>query len=386
LCTNPFSLSGAVCNVLGDKDSLLYSINHQNTILTDHKIELMEKGLINEQVSIEKLNSTEPIKQQWDSLVVDFFQSSVFLNHIEKSNFCFQRYYVLYKSNVLIAGAIVYTLPVNILTFSNKSFTVKMNVIGVPASVDSSGLIGNKNYSEYLVEYILKEEKGLVLCLNYESAINIKSLIQLEALPTIIFKNYFDNYQDYLTSMRHHYRRRTLGAIKKFKGVRTERCTCNFFTQEHYQLYLNIMTKTKTKLEILTMSFFNVLPENFSLTSYYTDDNELLTWHITCEAQDTFSFLFGGINYKLRDKFESYYNNLLGIIQEGIEKGYKTINLGQTAEIPKMRLGGQPAQKKMFIYHKNWMIRNTIWLFKNKLGYKNDIKILKVFKHEYSIL
>jgi hypothetical protein len=337
------------------------------------------------QIKIERISSLEPVKSLWDSVVTDYFQTYAFTCHLEKFNNCSQRYYVLYENEVLKSGAIMYTLPVNILTFSKKSLSVKMNVIGVAASVDSSGLIGDQKYFDKLINHILENEKGIILCLNYDSKINNKYLIQLNALPTIIFKHNFVDFKSYLENMRHHYRRRIIHSINKFEEVIRTSESCNLFTGGHYQLYLYIMARSKTKLEILSIDFFRNLSDNFMLTSYYNTKNELLIWHITCEFQNKYSFLFGGINYEKRDEFDAYYNNLIGIINEGIDKGCKTINLGQTAEVPKMRVGGERISKRMFLYHRNLMIRGLFKIFSKQLEYKCNSETLKVFKNENTL-
>jgi hypothetical protein len=339
----------------------------------------------NGQISIKKLSSIESIKHSWDNLVTDYFQTSEFSLHLEKYNKCFQRYYTLYDRNNLMAGAIVYTLPINLLTFSKKKLTLPMNVIGVAVSVDSSGLIGDSAYYDTLIDLIIKNEKGIILCLNYESKLNQHRLIQLNALPTFIVKHHFVDFNLYLNKMRHPYRRRVIQAMKYFEDVIKTTELCSSFTDEHYTLYLNIMKKSKTQLEVLSKDFFKNLPENFTLTSYYNKKKELIIWHITCEYKDVYSFLFGGINYEKRDEYHAYYNNLIGIIKEGIVKGYKTINLGQTAEVPKMRLGGERILKKMFIYHRNSLVRFILKVFKKQLEHKGNSETLKVFKNEYTI-
>jgi len=332
------------------------------------------------QISIKKESSIESFKHLWDALVNDYYQTVDFSSYLEKYNKCSQRYYLLYEGDVLKAGAIVYTLPVNLLTFSLKNLSISMNVIGVAASVDSSGLIGDTNYFNKIIDCIIENEKGVILCLNYESTIKHKQLIQLNTLPSIVLKHNFTDFSSYQNNMRHHYRRRVLNAIKMFEEVVTTSGSCNVFSDEHYRLYRNIMARTKTKLEILSQDFFKNLPPNFMLTSYYNKENELLIWHISCEFKNVYSFLFGGINYEKRDAFDAYYNNLIGIIHEGIDKGYKTINFGQTAEIPKMRLGGECIPKKMFLYHSNILIRFIFKVFRKQLKNKFYSKPLKVFK------
>lgn len=344
---------------------------------------MSESSLVN-QISIKKISSVEPVKHLWNTLVTDYYQTSDFTTHLEIYNKCCQRYYVLYVNEILTAGAIVYTLPVNLLTFSQKKLTISMNVIGVAASVDSSGLIGNPDYFDRIINYITENEKGVILFLNYESAIKHNQLIQLNALPTIILKHNFTDFGSYLNDLRHPYRRRVVHAINMFEEVIKTSESCNVFTDEHYRLYLNVMARTKTRLEILSKDFFKNLPGNFILTSYYNKEKELLIWHITCEFKNVYSFLFGGISYEKRDKFDAYYNNLIGIIRDGIDKGYKTINFGQTAEVPKMRLGGECFPKKMFIYHRNIFIRFIFKVLRKQIGYKGNFNALKVFKNEHT--
>lgn len=329
---------------------------------------------------VQNVSSIEPIKHLWDPLAADYYQTSDFTVHLEIYNKCCQRYYVLYENDVLKAGAIIYTLPVNVLTFSRKKLSIPMNVIGVAASVDSAGLIGDTDYYDKIVDYIIKTEKGALLCLNYETAIKHSKIIELNALPTIILKHSFVDFSSYVANMRHHYRRRVIHAINKFGEVRKTREFCQSFTDEHYRLYLCIMARTKTRLEILSKDFFRHLPDSFMLTSYYNKEGELLSWHITCEFKEVYSFLFGGINYERRDEFDSYYNNLIGIVHEGIDKGYRTVNLGQTAEIPKMRLGGECVPKRMFIYHRNTLIRLIFRIFKRQLEHKSNSNTPIVFK------
>lgn len=336
-------------------------------------------------ISIKKVSSLEPIKHLWDNVATDYYQTCDFTTHLEIYNKCSQRYYLLYVDKVLTAGAIVYTLSVNLLTFSQKKLSISMNVIGVAASVDSSGLIGNPYYFDRIIDYILKNEKGVILCLNYESAMNHKQLIELNALPTIILKHNFKDFGSFLNHMRHPYHRRVVHAIKRFEQVVKTNESCHAFTDEHYGLYLNVMARTKTKLEILSKDFFKNLPGNFVLTSYYNKQDELLIWHITGEFKNVYSFLFGGINYEKRDEFDAYYNNLIGIVYDGIDKGYKTINFGQTAEVPKMRLGGECFPKKMFIYHRNVLIRSLFKVFRKQIGYKSNFETLNVFKNEHTL-
>ena len=342
---------------------------------------LTKKELYKEKIVV-KQSLADIDTKVWDNLASSYYQTSAFLRHAEKYNPREPRYYLFYQEEILEAAAIVYTIPVNLLTFSNRSLNVKMNIIGVPVSVDASGLLGNSTLFEALVKHIIEAEKGIVLALNYSFPFENKDLIQMRALPTLLFEQKYKTFEHYKDSMRHPYRRRIKNAAKKFQTVNTSRESCAHYTEEHHKLYLNIMNRTNSKLEILTSDFFKNLPLEFILTSYYTQDNQIITWHITCFYQGVYYFLFGGINYELRDQYNGYYNNLLGIIEEGIDKGSNVINLGQTAEIPKMRVGASLGEKRMFIYHKNSILRGILKLAKKQLEYGVKFETLNVFKSE----
>ena len=166
-----------------------------------HSAELQHNHIVTRHTSIIE------IRNLWDNLVKEPFQTSEFLAHLEKTNPCNQRYYTLLKDQNGIAAAVVYTLYVNLFTFSKSSAKAKMCIIGIPASVDSSGLIGSEEFYPVLISEILKSEKGIVLCLNFENKMNIPQLVFMDTLPTFIFHNQFETFNHYLTQMRSNHRR-----------------------------------------------------------------------------------------------------------------------------------------------------------------------------------
>jgi len=328
---------------------------------------------------IEKIQSANRIDITWNKLIVSAYQKIDFLSHLEAYNPCKQRYYLLYDNDELCAGAIVYSLKMNILTFSKFNLNLPFSILGIPTSVDASGMIGNEKYYEFLVQHILKDEKGITLCLNYDNILGVKNIVQMQTLPTLIFKNDFNSLTHYCESLKHNYRRRISQAQKKFLGVEKLTEPCSSFNDEHYNQYISIMKRTKTKLELLNKEFFVNLCSDYTLHSFYIN-KILLTWHITTKNFDVYYFLFGGINYQFRDIYDSYYNNLISIIQEGIELECKTMSLGQTAEISKNRLGAKLIPQRMFIHHSNKIINTIFLICKNFLTYKTKTIHANIYK------
>jgi hypothetical protein len=333
-------------------------------------------------MKIKKITTANNICPTWNLLADSTYQKLDFLSHLEKYNPCKQRYYICFDSDKVVCGAAVYSLKINLFMFSKSSLSISFSVIGLPASVDAAGIVGkNTECINALFSAILQQEKGLILCLNYNSIEKVKKIIKMQTLPTLIFEKKNDTWDDFLNSVKHNYRHRILKAESKIKNTekRTEPCSC--FTKEHYNQYLAVMERTKTKLEVLSFDFFYNLPETYQLISIYHGKN-LLVWHISTSDSTTYYFLFGGMNYELRDKFDSYYNNLISIIKEGFDTECKMINLGQTATIPKNRLGSTIVPLSMFFYHHNPLIRLFLFLGKKLISYKIKEKCVNIYKSE----
>jgi len=256
--------------------------------------------------------SPDNIGCEWDQIADFYFQKREFLKHLQKYNSCSQRYYMLYDGNKLVAGTIVYTFKVNLLTFLHIPSPLKMRIIGLPVSVATPPLIGQPAEFGYLLTHILENEKGFVLGLNMMDDYLTNRVLNMRTLPTFIIKNKFSDLESYENSLRHNYRRRLHLFRNNFRDVRTEVSDCSLFIGEHYRLYLEIMRRTRTKLETIHMELFQNLPSNFTLSTYY-HKKDMLCWHITCHDGKNLIFFFGGMNYKLRDQYQSYQNNLYGI-------------------------------------------------------------------------
>jgi len=330
---------------------------------------------------IEKVHNVHELGDNWDKLANSVYQKRSFLLHLEKTNNSNQRYYSLYDDGILCAGAAVYSLKINLLTFSNLELKLPMQVIGLPISNDESGLLGNDEYVNALLDMIFEKEKGIVLCLNYTQQISIQKTIEMISLPSMIFQIEHSDWDGYLHSLRHPYRRRILKALDKSKNVVHQNGTCKSFTPKHYEQYLEVVNRSKTKLEILNIEFFKQLPDIFNLNSFYYEE-KLLYWNITLEEKECFYFLFGGLDYSIREDYDSYTNNLIEIIKDGINRKCLSINLGQTAEVSKVRFGANPKQKKMFLFHNSPIIRWFFRVFKKQLSYKPKNTKNRIYRND----
>jgi len=333
-------------------------------------------------VNIKCYKNIANLPQQWDKLATNYFQRKEFLEHCERWNPCLQRYYTACENGNLISGAVVYSLVLDLFTFSKLYIPIKVNITGIPCSVSRSGILGTPETSLRLYQSILKREKGLSLALNLPfKGRGKKNMAIGKTLPSITLNRPFPSWGNYLQSLRASYRRRIKSIEKKTESIQFNQSYCNEFNEEMYDLYLQVYNRSNAKLECLNFNFFNHLPKNFTVISAWIS-NRLAGWAITLFDDQTFYFFFGGVDYTVNSLFDIYFRLLIEVVRSGIETGANSIDLGQTAEIPKLRLGGESIPLYMFATHSNPLYRSVLHSTIGMLQYRRSVPQHRVFKEE----
>jgi hypothetical protein len=325
-------------------------------------------------LSFRKSNTCVHLPEDWDLLATHIYQKKDFLHHTEKYNPCKQRYYLGLEGNKVAAAAVVYTVPLNILKLAH----LKSHIIGIPCSVPVPGIFGNKEAVFDLKNYIFKQEKGFILLLNFPYEIAHESYPYGTALPSIVLKNRFADWSDYVNKMRSPYRRRLNKILKEENDIELVTTNCSSFDEEMYGLYLQVFNKSNAKLEKLNLDFFRNLDDRFKLTICRAAGN-MVGWNITVAHGSLYYFFKGGIDYKQNEKHQTYFRLLADIVRKGIENQIDTIELGQTAEIPKMRLGGLPEAFYTQAKHSNPVFNFLLKLFQSRLSYRPKFRLIDVF-------
>lgn len=291
------------------------------------------------------------------------------LKLLEEVNPCNQSYD--FNNNSLV---ISYDLKINLMNFLGKfPLRAKARIIGLPISLCEKGYFGDINE----VLKIIHDKKGLKLILNGNKDLNSKG----RTLSTFVFYNRFKSFDDYLSNMRHGYRRRIKRALAQRDRLLIRELSPDDFKSSHYSLYINIMKRTKNPLETLKIEFF----QRYDAKIYEFLDrktNKVLGFVQLKRIEDTLYFLFCGFNKEDNEEYDLYYNMLLKIVEEGIESGVDKINFGQTSEESKLKIGCTEAERYLSIYHSNSLVNKILQKFLPVFSYKPYQISHNVFKEE----
>ncbi len=319
------------------------------------------------------------LPNDWDVLAENYFQKRKFLNHTEIFNPCQQKYYLCTENEKSVAAAIVYSLRLDIFTYLKVKSPVKMNIIGVPCSVSTSGIFGENNAVEALKNYIFQQEKGLTIALNLTQKPVEDTNAYGKTLPTIVFDNKFADWNEYLSSLRSNYRRRLKLINQQNENLHFGKNVCSEFTKEMHRQYLEVYNRSKGKLEKLSFEFFRNLPEEFVLTVCYIN-NEVSGWNIALKDNNIYYFFLGGINYNQNKTHHTYFRLLTQLLRDGIENKAGIIELGQTAETAKMRMGSKPEKLYMEAHHSSRIVNYLLKKFGSILEYKSRPESTNTFR------
>jgi hypothetical protein len=304
----------------------------------------------------------------WDGLAGSPFQRRAFLAHCEAENPCRQDYWEWHRDGRLRAGMVTYDLRLDLLTYAGLKSPVRMRMLGVPASVSCAGVIGDGGDVRDLVAAAVPRLRGLVVGLNLEADADpgLPGVACGRTLPSMALDLPFPTWDAYRGALRSDYRRRLLRLGARWDGVTTVRMPCREYDAALHGLYVQVWQRSRARLERLDLPFFQGLPEGFHL-AVHRDGDRPLAWHVVVTEGTRRWFFLGGLDYAVAGTRASYFNLLAAIVKEAIEDGMTWLDLGQTAEVPKARLGAVAIEKRLFGWHRwgavRWALRRgRAWL------------------------
>jgi hypothetical protein len=331
--------------------------------------------------------------EEWDSIANNqsIFLSRKYLKSIEECSpeNTIQKYAIAYEARSPIAIIVCQLAEVSgerIIGLDNKlgsalSKQVKEKVL-VCGNLVSSGLHGvafsdnlqpeqgwkivgevltkirhNENITGKVDFSLIKDIKGGYL----EQSKNVErySYRKIQTDPDMVLElpESVKTFDDYLGLLNSKYRSKVKKVIKNVDSAGYE---CKSITIDSaldktiHQLYLNVESKSKTRLATLPEGYFAKLSENlgknFVCTAIYKDDTIVGFMSIIIDRLETMAY-YVGFDYSVNEKIPVYFRLMQTVIEVAIDNNCNKISFGRSALEPKANLGAKPVETYVWARH-----------------------------------
>ena len=293
---------------------------------------------------------------------------------LEETNPCGQLYHIVGRPGPC-SIAVTYRHKLDVLTYGIGSFRMPVTIIGIPCSVSSSGCHFGVGTEGALIDH-LHRIRGTKLMLNTDTGAK-PGFVPGTTLPSSRLDVRWDSFSDYLAGMRSHYRYRITKAQSRWVDITESPVDNESFDDELYGLYENVFRRSRYKLEQLTPQFFKRFPSEIVV---FTAGGRPIAFVQMVRDGRELVFMFTGMDYSVSRQYDTYLNLLLYIVRKGIESGCRSIDLGQTTEDVKGRLGCRLVEKGLHAAHSGRMGNVLLRVLGGSLSYRRKGRDYNVFK------
>jgi hypothetical protein len=332
---------------------------------------------------VETFERATELPAEWDGLCGDnYAMRRSFLALLERGNPCDQRYHLFRdRGGRLDSILVTYRLRRMNLFMLTPSLTwnVDATLVHVPVSITRPGFIlGEATRRE--AEAFLRGIKGYLVVLNLDSARAISGFALTRTCARLAVEVRWPSFPAYLASMRNHYRYYFRRAMKAASALSYRMLEDNrLFDERLYALYEQVHEDSRIRLEKLGIEYFR---SDAWKIFVYELEGEPLGFIQLYENGDELVFEFIGMDYRHNRAYSVYANLLLKIMEYGIEGGFRTIELGQTTEEMKLRLGAGYQTLYALLRHSSPLLNGLLSAFRNLIAYKPFPDRFNLFKEE----
>jgi predicted N-acyltransferase len=376
-------------------------------------------------ISVKIVNSILEVDQkEWNEVCKnDYFMSVEYLYHVEQTMVDGYKYWYIciYKNDLLVLVASLFSMGIQLDTLLEKGlvkklissvrkifrhlFMVQSLIVGSPPSVGNFGVSVKDGqtdkiiFDEFLktIEIIAKKEKIQLMMIkevpnifvknHYESLKQASYSIAYD-LPNNILDLPWKSFDDYLLALRKKYRQ----TIKK---SRDKLISPNIIVEEvfdirnqygdaEYDLYLNVLGRSETIFETLTMDYFTQFDQIEKMSTCLLSikhNGIIIGYFLVADTSDSeIAALFAGINYDCKDRYDTYFNLFYEVITYALKNGKKRIYFGQNTYEVKQRIGCVCEELHIVLKHRNRCINHILHLIKDYLLPEKKIEPKKVLK------
>ena len=324
----------------------------------------------------------EQLPSEWEDSAAGSHLCRSMLALLEEVNPCGQRY--LLARSAAAGGAaslaVTYRHRLNLLTFGPRRLraVVPVRIVGVPCSVAAPGFRTGSPDSAAVLLAALRDAPGLTIVLNTDEPGLGPDFVSGPTLPACRLTVRWRDFDRYLASLRSSYRRRIRQALARGAALEVGRLSPpGRFDGELHRLYLNVHRRSAYPLECLDAPFFRRMDAEITV---FRARGRPAGFVQTRRSGDRLVFLFGGLDHGLTREFDVYWNMLLHIVRAGIESGCREIDLGQTAETTKLRLGCRRVPLYLHATHRSPLVRRLLRPFRRALCHTPSAEEPHVFR------
>lgn len=322
------------------------------------------------------------IPSEWDDLCGDNYSAKKsFLKCLEVSNPCQQRYHLFRNAEGRADSFMITFLQrhQNIMTFTPFSYRVDVTFVSVPVSITRPGfVIGNDTRDE--VHELLRKLPGYVIILNAHPTTRVEGFKNGNTSWQMALDIRWKTLDAYMNALRSHYRHRLKKAMKKGKKLSFEYLSSpSDFTPELYSLYENVYSQSRVQVEKLSIDFFRGTRARILVAAL---EGRPVGFVQMIENGGELIFEFVGLNYQHNQELDVYQNLLIKMVEYACVNNFSKLEMGQTAEESKLRLGASYIPLHLLIRHSNPFLNWFTQLIAPFIQYKPDKVQYNVFNGE----
>jgi len=305
--------------------------------------------------SIVTIDSAKHLPDVWDRLAVhNIYLRKAILQVIESAHHYRQKYHILSNPEPDCIF-VTYESPKNTAAEFRDRLCPSHRVIGIPCTVSKCGYQTGEKTREAFWQFV-SNMRGLKIVVHSDEKKAQNKFLKIPSLPSFRIEVRWGSFNEYLRCMRSHYRYRLNKALRACRSIKViPLADSSLFDADLYSLYDQVYRRSRFRREKAKLELFRTLPVE---TMKFEYRGKAIGFVQTLSNGKELLFFKGGMDYSFESSADLYLMMLLEIIKKGLSKGYKSIDLGQTAGEAKMRVGARPNPLHHYVNHSNRIIHH----------------------------
>ncbi|HVU88253.1 MAG TPA: GNAT family N-acetyltransferase [Pirellulales bacterium] len=184
-------------------------------------------------------------------------------------------------------------------------------------------------------------------------------------------------FEEYVAAMKSHYRRMIPRSERKFakSGIRVAHLSggdafLNAFTDEVYDLYLQVVRRADIVMHVLPAAYFRALAQQFGeqfLATILYQNERPVGFAIGIIAHNSYYGQFIGLDYAGKEASDLYFNLFYENLRFAMQRRVEHVFMGSDSDRFKLRLGCRRSRRHVYIHLHGWPDRpfrrtKRLWL------------------------